>query len=287
MTLPPFTLHEPQSHDTAVMFSAPHSGRDYPKGFVAQSPLSLDVLRSSEDAFVDLLYKAAPSYGAPFLVAHAPRAYVDLNRGPDELDPSLIEDVTRTGFNPRISAGLGVIPRVVAGARVIHPSRIPLAEAHHRLNHVWHPYHHALSMMIERTFDRFGAALLIDCHSMPREAIPQRAHYPRPQIILGDRYGATCCPRVMDQVEAAFKAQGFHTHRNHPFAGAYILKACGKPAIHHHAVQVEIDRSLYMEEATLTPRPDFHETQARLTAVIAQLAQIGRNLRRKLAVAAE
>lgn len=282
----PYRLLLPQNRDTATVFSAPHSGRLYPEGFVAQSPLTPEKLRSSEDAFVDLLYAEAPSQGAVLLVADAPRAYVDLNRAADELDPALIEGLPRGMTNPRINSGLGVIPRVVAGGRVIHPARITLAEAQARLDEVWHPYHRALAGLLAQARGDFAGALLIDCHSMPRDAIHAGVS-PRPQVILGDRFGASCCPSIMARVEAAFQAQDFRTVRNQPFAGAHILKTYGRPAIGQHAIQIEIDRSLYMDEATITPHQGFEVIRHRLSQVVAELAQIGRELGRKVAVAAE
>lgn len=274
----PFDLHLPEHGDTATVFASPHSGRNYPDAFVARSPLKRTVLRSSEDAFVDLLYSAAPAQGAPLLAARVPRAYVDLNRAAEELDPALIEGVARGMLNPRISSGLGVIPRVVSGGRVIHPGRITRAEADQRLLHCWHPYHAALQDLLAQARARHGAALLIDCHSMPHEALSALTAPGRdlPQIVLGDRHGAACAPWIMARVEAAFLRAGFSVARNAPFAGAYVTQAYGKPSIGQHVVQVEIDRSLYMNEADITPRDDFGAIRQRIEAVVADLAEIGR-----------
>lgn len=280
MTQAAFDLFPPRARDTATVFAAPHSGRDYPEAFVAQSPLSLRQLRSSEDAFVDLLFEAAPRLGAPLLAARMPRAYVDLNRAAEELDPALIEGLKRNGLNPRVASGLGVIPRVVAGSRVIHPGRIPRAEADRRLAEIWHPYHAALRDLLGQSRARFGAALLIDCHSMPREALAAQAETgrPLPEVVLGDRHGAACAPAVMARVEAAFQRAGFRTLRNAPFAGAYISQAYGRPSAGQHVVQVEIDRALYMDEARVQPSAGFDALRGRLTAVVAELAEIGRGL---------
>lgn len=288
MTPAPYDLFLPRRRDTATVFATPHSGRDYPEEFVAQSPLERQVLRSSEDAFVDLLFAVAPEHGAPLLAARAPRAWVDLNRAPDELDPALIEGVARGSLNPRVTSGLGVIPRVVAGGKLIHRGRITLAEAEARLNIGWHPYHAALQDQLRQSRLTFGAVLLIDCHSMPHEAIATHAGAGRaiPEVVLGDRHGAACAPQVMTGVETAFKRAGFRVVRNAPFAGAYVTQAYGRPLMDQHAVQVEIDRSLYMDEARIQPAPGFEAVRRRLAAVVADLADLGRRMGRP-ALAAE
>ena len=278
----PYDLFLPRRRDTAVVFASPHSGRDYPADFVAQSALDRRILRSSEDAFVDLLFGAAPEHGAPLLAARTPRAWVDLNRACDELDPALIEGVARGTLNPRVASGLGVIPRVVAGGRVIHPGRISRAEAEARLSATWEPYHRTLQDLLREARFDFGAVLLVDCHSMPHEAIAAHAGSGRrmPEVVLGDRHGAACASAVMDEVEAAFVRAGFAVARNTPFAGAYVSQAYGRPGLDQHVVQVEIDRRLYMDEARITPNADFAAVRSRLTAVVGDLAALGRRLGR-------
>lgn len=275
---PSFRLIRPERQDTALVFSSPHSGRIYPESFVRSSQLEPHLLRSSEDAFVDELFAAAPRLGAPLLLAEVPRAYVDLNRAPDEFDPALIEGVARVAHNPRVSSGLGVIPRVVAAGRAIRAGKMPRAEAEARVARVWHPFHTALRRLMAETHARFGEAILIDCHSMPHEAIEAHARpgRPRPEVVLGDRYGAAAAPGIIDAVEAAFRDHGFRTSRNSPFAGAYIAQAYGRPSARHHVVQVEIDRALYMDEALILRKPEFDAFRARLTGVVASLAELGR-----------
>lgn len=277
-----FDLFMPTRRDTAAVFASPHSGRDYPACFVEGSPLDRHVLRSSEDAFVDLLFGSAPDHGAPLLAARAPRAWVDMNRSPDELDPALIEGVPRSLVNPRVASGLGVIPRVVAGGRVIHRGRITAAEAQERLAVAWHPYHDALKTLMRDTRSAFGSVLLVDCHSMPHEAISAHTGPGRriPDVVLGDRHGAACSVQVIDAVETAFRNAGFHVVRNSPFAGAYISQAYGRPSIGQHVVQVEIDRRLYMDEGRITPSADFEAVRRRLSLVVSELAEFGRWLGR-------
>lgn len=280
-----FRLEMPDAWSSGVIFASPHSGAQYPAELLERTVLSKAAIRSSEDAFVDLLFAKAPKLGAPLLAAEAPRAYVDLNRAPDELDPALIGDVATSASNPRISSGLGVIPRVVANGRPIYRGKISRAEAERRLDQVWHPYHDCLTELIAGCRTRFGEAILIDCHSMPHEAIDAIAQGgKRSDIVLGDRFGASADAIVVDVIEAAFTASGLRVARNAPFAGAYTAQAYGRPSRRQHVVQVEIDRSLYMDERRILPRPDFAVMQAAVTHMIAEITAYGRG---RTALAAE
>lgn len=272
-----FDLTRPAARTSCVVFASPHSGRDYPKSLLARTGLDARLIRSSEDAFVDQLFAAAPEHGAPLLAARVPRAWVDLNRAADELDPALVEGVVRRAHNPRVASGLGVIPRVVAGGRAIYSGKIGLDEARERLDTGWSPYHAALQSLLAESLEQFGESILIDCHSMPHEAIELAGTRgrPRPHVVLGDRYGAAAAPRVMARIEAAFTAAGLRVARNTPFAGAYVTQTYGRPSRRQHAVQIEIDRSLYMDEARVEPHSGFEAFRARLSGVIAEIAAIG------------
>lgn len=286
MTISPLSLTVPRTRSTSVVFASPHSGRNYPRSFLARSILDERAIRSSEDAFVDVLFSAAPRFGAPFLTATAPRAYVDLNRSSDELDPALIRDVRARSVNPRISSGLGVIPRVVANGRAIYDGKLTLEEASARLRNVWEPYHAQLQQLLNESIDAFQEAILVDCHSMPHEAIEAIGEKDgrKPQVVLGDRFGAAAHSDVVDQIEAIFERAGLKVVRNSPFAGAYMAQYYGRPSRGQHVVQVEIDRSLYMDERTIEPNDQFDDFQALMTHVTAELASIGR---RKMPLAAE
>jgi N-formylglutamate amidohydrolase len=281
-----YTLLSPVRQTTPVVFSSPHSGAEYPPDFLTRSVLDARVLRSSEDAFVDRLFDSAPAQGAPLLAARVPRAYVDLNRAADELDPAVIEGIARHSHNPRIESGLGVIPRVVAGGRAIYSGKLGRDEAEARLRRHWYPYHQALRTLIDQTRATFGEAVLIDCHSMPHEAIEAHARpgQPRPEVVLGDRYGAAADRWIMDRVEAAFVGAGFRVARNAPFAGAYIAQAYGHPSRRCHVIQVEVDRALYMNERLIEPGPGFAAFRNRIGGVVAELCL---SLRRGTALAAE
>ena len=268
-----YRLLRPDRRIGPVIFASPHSGRDYLPAFLESSALDPQTIRSSEDAFVDRLFDQAPALGAPLLAARVPRAFLDLNRASDELDPAVIEGLQRVPHNPRISSGLGVIPRVVAGGRAIYRGKLSLAEAQARIGRYWHPYNAALAVLIHDTREAFGSVILIDCHSMPHEAIQAHTRPGQicPDVVLGDRYGVAAGREVVERVEAAFAAAGLRVARNVPFAGAYISQAYGRPSSGIHVVQVEIDRALYMDESRVEPLPGFAAFQSRLSGVMTDL----------------
>jgi N-formylglutamate deformylase len=271
-----FKYMAPTRQRSSVVFCSPHSGRNYSRSFLENSALDSQQIRTSEDAFVDELFDCAPDMGAPLLLANAPRAYVDLNRRADEMDGALIDGVRKSISNPRVVSGLGVIPRVVAEGRAIQSGKMTMAQAQARGERLYHPGHAKLRQVLDHTRDKFGQAILVDCHSMPRGATADMVVRGggRPDVVLGDRFGASCSKAVMDCVEAAFEAQGFSVSRNVPFAGAYIVQEYGRPSVGQHAVQVELDRSLYMDEALIRHSANFDETQARLRAVVRALCLI-------------
>ncbi len=280
-----YHLAKPAPRSTSVVFASPHSGREYPRAFLRQSRLNQLAVRSSEDAFVDELFAKAPEYGAPLITAGAPRAYVDMNRSCDELDPALIEGVRRAGHNPRVASGLGVIPRVVANGQAIYAGKITAAEARMRIKEYWRPYHEELKIQLNQAFMLFGQAILIDCHSMPHEAMDAvvRSGIRRPEIVLGDRFGSTAGEEIIDRIEAAFLSAGLVVTRNTPFAGAYIAQQYGHPSQGRHAVQIEIDRALYMNEQLVRRNGNFPAFQRVINEVIPQIAAIGRPVDQSLA----
>ncbi|WP_299814172.1 N-formylglutamate amidohydrolase [uncultured Jannaschia sp.] len=267
-----FRLTEPAVATAPLVVSSPHSGREYDWDFLTASVLDGERIRSSEDAYVDVLLERVPALGVPLLTAEMPRAFLDLNRAPEELDPAVIRDLPRGQTNPRISSGLGVIPRVVAQGRAIYEGKISHREARQRIDRVWRPYHAQLEQLMDAAHRRFGQAVLLDVHSMPHEAIegagPQGA---TPQVVLGDRFGASAAADLMDRVEAVFAELGFRVARNTPFAGAYIAQTYGRPSEGRHAIQIEIDRALYLDEVRIRPSRSFDEMQRLLTEALARI----------------
>lgn len=271
-----YRLVEPAGALSASVFSSPHSGRAYSKEFLDRSRLDPLALRASEDAFVDELFDAAPECGAPLLAATAPRALIDFNRSPRDLDPAVIEGVAAVGANPRVAAGLGVIPRVVAEGAPIYNGKLSWREASSRIENLHAPYHAALGALVERARAQHGGAVLFDCHSMPRDALKgaRRPHGKRPEIVIGDRFGAAAMREISDQVEAAFVAAGFVVERNAPFAGGHITQTYGRPSRGVQAIQIEIDRSLYLYENRVEKSDGFFATRRAISEAVKRLCAL-------------
>ena len=259
-----------------VVFSSPHSGRAYFPEFVQSSRLTPQALRASEDAYVDDLFRQAADFGATVLSAVAPRAFIDVNRAPADLDPVLIDGASPRPANARVVAGLGVIPRIVAEGVPIYNHTLPLQEALSRIER-WHaPYHDKLVELLLCARRRCGKAVLIDCHSMPSGAMAsstRRANGPV-DIVLGDRFGVSSENRLMDLVERAFIANGFRVARNAPFAGGYITERYGRPAAGVSAIQIEIDRGIYLDQTRVTPNAGFEALRRSLRPVIEAICRL-------------
>lgn len=277
MSEPVFRLSLPPVRLSCAVFNSPHSGSDYSAALVGPTRLEPLQLRSSEDAFVDELFGAAPGLGAPLMAARVPRACVDLNRSPDDLDPALIAGASRRFLNPRIAAGLGVIPRVVAEGRPILEGKLTLAEAHRRIARYYTPYHARLRALLDESRALFGMGILYDCHSMPHDALASAPSVwgRRPNLILGDRFGVSCERWLIDAATEIFSAAGFVVARNAPFAGGYITQTYGRPQTRVHALQVEVDRALYMDEARVEKTADFDDVRASIAAAMAELVRVG------------
>jgi N-formylglutamate amidohydrolase len=273
---PGFEIIEPEGPLAPVVFSSPHSGAAYPADFLAQARLDPLSLRRSEDAFVDELFASATEHGAPLIRARFPRAYLDLNREPYELDPRMFEGRIPAFANTRslrVAGGLGTIPRIVGDSQEIYGARLPIADALKRIERLYKPYHRALRELLTHARRQFGAAILVDCHSMPSRGSP-REDRPRADIVLGDRYGASCAPAVTDIVEAALRELGFAVARNRPYAGGYITEHYGTPAAGVHAIQIEVNRSLYMDETAHAPLDGFAAIADDLSRVVAAVVSI-------------
>ena len=249
---PAFETIRPRRLVAPVVFNSAHSGRVYPARFLAMTRLDHLSIRQSEDAWVDEIFARAPHLGAPLLRAHFPRAYLDVNREPWELDPAMFVEPLSDRFNttsPRVAAGLGTLARVVAENKPIYRDRLTLDDARMRIEGIYHPYHAALQKLLGEAMSAFGVALLIDCHSMPR--INRSGDKAAPDIVLGDRYGTTCAPALIDLVETIFAGAGLRVARYRPYAGGFVTRSYGRPQHGVHALQIEISRHLYMNEVTL------------------------------------
>jgi N-formylglutamate amidohydrolase len=256
---PPFLVAEPTRQAVPFVFNAPHAGAVYPTAFLAESRLDALALRRSEDAYVDELFAPMPALGAPLMVARFPRALLDLNREPYELDPRMFEGRLPPFANSRsmrVAGGLGTIPRIVADGQEIYRGRIPVDEALRRIEWLYKPYHRMLRQLVSRTAANFGHAVLIDCHSMPSTSV-SREDGVRADIVLGDRYGTSCVGILTDLVDVALRAKGYSVMRNKPYAGGFITEHYGEPGSGRHALQIEINRALYMDERTMEKSAGF------------------------------
>ena len=273
------TVQAPSEQSRPLVFASPHSGRDYPPDFVAASRLDPLGLRRSEDSFVDELFASAPAHGAPLLAARFPRAFCDPNREPYELDPSMFSGPLPPQANsrsPRVAAGLGTIARVVASGADIYRDKLPVAEIERRVAGYYRPYHDRLRALVEATRRRFGWSLLVDCHSMPSVGGPldRDPGLSRVDVVLGDCYGASCAPVVTHTAEAEFARLGYRVVRNTPYAGGFTTRHFGQPRHGSHALQIEINRGLYMEEATHAKTAGFARLAADIDRVVAALAEL-------------
>ena len=281
----PFVLTEPARQTAPVVYVSPHSGRHYPPDFVAGSRLSAHDLRASEDIYVDQLFAAAPAQGTPLLQAVYARAYLDVNREAWELDPAMFNGPLPDYVNVksgRVAAGLGTIARVVANGTAIYADKLDFDDALHRVRSVYQPYHAETERLIDQTMARFDTALLVDCHSMPSVGgswgdMKLKSLTNVPDFILGDRYGRSCAPVVTDVAETVLRDLGYGVVRNRPYSGGYNTRHYGTPSTGRHALQIEINRALYVDEDTLEQNAGFDALQDAMTQLINALNGISPN----------
>ncbi len=273
---PPFEILEPNEARGSIVFNSPHSGNIYPRAFLTSARLDLAVLRRSEDSFVDELFAGVVDRGFPLMRAHFPRCYVDVNREPYELDPRMFDGRLPSFANTRsmrVAGGLGTVARVVGDAQEIYDQRIPVDDALRRIEVLYKPYHRALRRLVTRVHRDFGAAVLVDCHSMP-STTGSREERPRADVVLGDRYGTSCVAVVSETIEAVLQEHGFLVSRNKPYAGGFITEHYGNPSAGLHAIQLELNRALYMDEGRYEKLPDFTRVAGILGALASRLAAI-------------
>ena len=278
---PAFEVVRPRLAAGPLIFSSAHSGRAYPAAFIAASKLDPLTLRRSEDAFVDELFGAAPELGAILMRAHFPRAYMDVNREPYELDPKMFEGRLPAFANTRslrVAGGLGTIARVVGEAKEIYARRLTVEEGLERIERLYTPWHRALRGLLQQAWRQRGVAVLVDCHSMPSSAIPVETN-PRGvkrnvDIVLGDRYGTSASAMFIDLLQKRLSELGYLVRRNKPYAGGFITEYYGNPSLNCHAVQIEVNRALYMDERSLIPHEGFDRLKTDMALVIADLIQL-------------
>ncbi len=260
-----------------LVISSPHSGNIYPRRFLQASRLDPMTLRRTEDAHVDALLAPAAALGVPMLRARFPRAYLDVNREPYELDPRMFEGRLPSWVNSRsmrVAGGLGTIARVVGDSQEIYARKLQVDEGLGRIEALYRPYHAALRGLLESALEQFGQALLIDCHSMPSSSIPAELHQAGRSVdmVLGDRYGTSVGLGIVDRMEQRLRELGYSVRRNKPYAGGFITEYYGNPSSNCHAVQIEVNRAIYMNEKTLERLPGFGQLASDLARVIEEIA---------------
>lgn len=269
-------LRQPQRRTLPLVVASPHSGADYPEEFLAAARLDPLTLRRSEDSFVDEIFSAAPELGAPLIAARFPRAYLDANREAWELDPTMFADLLPSFVNvrsPRVRMGLGTIARVVASGEEIYARKLRFAEARARVEGLYYPYHHTLRHLVDETAAAFGGCLLIDCHSMP-SAASALGGQDGADIVLGDCHGAASAPHLVEAARAFLAQRNFAVGLNAPYAGGFTTSHYGNPRRGRHALQIEINRSLYMDERSYRRKPGFDRLVAEMTALVAHLGEV-------------
>jgi N-formylglutamate amidohydrolase len=285
----PFEILEPVEWRGPALFNSPHSGSVYPRDFLTATRLDVVTLRRSEDSFVDELVQGVVGRGYPLMRAHFPRCYVDVNREPYELDPRMFDGRLPSFANTRsmrVAGGLGTVARVVGDAQEIYGQRIPVDDAIRRIEGLYKPYHRALRRLFTRLHRAFGAAVLIDCHSMPSTA-GAKDERPRADIVLGDRYGTSCVPAVVETIESTLRERGYVVSRNKPYAGGFITEHYGNPAVGLHAIQLELNRALYMDERRYERTASFQRVAADLELLAEEVGAIPEQELRPYRAAAE
>ncbi len=288
-TVKPFETRSPVRQRFAFVFNSPHSGRHYPERFLAMTRLDRNAIRRSEDCYVDELFGSAVALGAPLLAANFPRAYLDVNREPWELDPRMFAEPVPTFANirsARVAGGLGTVPRLVGEGLDIYAGRLPLAEAVARIELLYKPYHGELKKLMARTQATFGYAVLIDCHSMPA-SIRLGDSGLRPDFIIGDRFGAAAAPALTERAIVLLKGMGYNVAHNKPYAGGYITEHYGRPGKRLHALQIEVNRGLYMNERTFHKQAGFAALAEDLRRFVADLMSLPGHQLSSLPLAAE
>jgi len=273
---PPFTIVEPPAWRAPIIFNSPHSGSIYPRQFLAASRIDVAALRRSEDSFMDELIGHLSSRGFPVVSVKFPRSYVDVNREPYELDPRMFPGRLPSFANTRsirVAGGLGTIPRVVGDGQEIYRERLDVDDALNRIEMLYKPYHRALRHLINKAHSTFGTAILIDCHSMPSVGV-SRDEPPRPDVVIGDRYGTSCTPVLRDCVEETLGQLGYSLGRNKPYAGGFITEHYGNPASGLHTIQIELNRAIYMDERRRERGPRFASIAADFTVLAEALAML-------------
>lgn len=288
-----FSVIKPESNISPLVCDSPHSGSLYPADF--NFSCDLEVLKQAEDNFVDDLIADAPHFGANLLVAHFPRSYIDTNRAICDIDPDILEEPWPYDTNPssRCAAGFGLIRRLVRPGIAVYERKLSVEEVYSRIQNYYKPYHKALEELIQSTHYNFGQCWHINFHSMPyNSAFPKspiaksRPSLLKPKAVdfcLGNRDGYTCSREFLQDLRSYISSLGFKVSLNDPFKGVELIKAYSQPQKNIHSLQLEINKSLYMDEKTLSKRDDFQDFKAEINKIIVFCAEYSKNMSQPLA----
>lgn len=263
--VPVFRVLPARGQLTGLVFASAHSGDFYPADMRPVTPP--EHLRTAEDAWVDRLIVAGADHGADVITCNVARAYVDLNRSADDLDPLLVRDCAMIEASPKAVAGYGVVHRLSGDGRPLYDRWVDMAEVSARLDLIHRPYHQALAGLMSAARDAAGRAVLVDWHSMPARATGPAG----PDIILGDRFGSSCDAGWTRRIRSLFEAQGLRVGLNRPYAGGHTTRLWGRPDEGFHAIQIEITRRLYWDEARHEPSAGWKRCRSLMERVIAGL----------------
>lgn len=276
VTNPAFRIYDPEKQAVPFVLNSPHSGRIYPTEFLEQTSLSKISIRKSEDYLVDELVMNGVTAGIPLLAANFPRAFLDVNREPFELDPSMftggMPDYANTR-SVRVAGGLGTIAKIVAEGEEIYTNKLSVEEGLERIEAIYKPYHAALRQLLARTHVMFGYAVLIDCHSMPSVRNGPVGDF-RPDFVIGDRYASSCSPEITHYVYNVLRDLGYQVEINKPYAGGFITEHYGRPQNGLHAIQIEINRSLYMDELRIAKSANFDAFSSDMERFLSDLVSL-------------
>ncbi len=266
---------DPHAEAVPLVLDSPHSGAVYPQDFAYCCPLP--VLRRAEDSFVDELYEAAPSHGATLIGALFPRSYIDVNRAADDLDPGLLAGALPPYLVPRPTTRVGLVRRHAQPGVPIYDQKLSPDEVLARIERYHTPYHRVLDDSCERLRREFGALWHINCHSMPSRGNRRHGHKgEHGDFVLGDRDGTTCAAEFTDFVARFLRDLGYDVRINEGYKGVEIVRRQGRPADRRHSLQIEVDRSLYMDQKTLEKQHGFGRLKSDLAGLVAALAEFVR-----------
>jgi N-formylglutamate amidohydrolase len=273
--------HDPVAPEVPLVFDSPHSGTVYPDDFRFACPLG--VLRMAEDTYVDELYGAAPRFGATLLAACFPRSYLDVNRALSDIDPALLDGTWPERLEPgeKTRLGMGLIRRLAKPGMPVYDRKLSVAEVRTRIERYYRPYHAALDEICDRLHRKFGVVRYIDCHSMPSEgnAMSSDPGARRADFVLGDRDGTTCEPALTEFVARVLRGRGYSVKINDPYKGVELVRRHGRPAESRYALQIEVNRALYMDERTQQKTAGFERLKADITHLVEALADISGRMR--------